>query len=220
VSTLPPYIGSVYPDREAHQQEFNAALPVLIAARQAVGQRVTLCDVRAKINLTNAATMLCSDGVHPNQAGYDALAEVWNQAFAAVPLIEIWRKRYFGSPNPVGNAADGADWDGDGFSNLVEYAFGLNPTIAESASPVTTGFVNESGTNYLSITFPRRRNADVRYVVEAVSELSGVVLWSDRAVQVGPPRQLDAEFMEVTFRDTVPASAAPSRFMRVQAQLL
>lgn len=33
--------------------------------------------VRTRANITNAAAMLCSDGVHPNQAGCNAIAAVW-----------------------------------------------------------------------------------------------------------------------------------------------
>ena len=216
VSTLPPYIGSNYPDREAHQQEFNAALPALIATHQAAGHRVTCGDVRTKINLTNAAALLCSDGVHPTQAGYDALAQMWFEAFPPLPLIETWRKVHFGSPNATGNAADNADWDGDGWLNIYEYAVGSNPTNSSSGSPVTTNLVTDSGTNYLSITFPRRKIADVGYLVEAVSQLTGAVLWSNQVVQVGSPLSLNGDFERVTLRDTVPVSSAASRFMRLK----
>ena len=86
VSTLTPYIGTNYPSREANQQVFNAALPGLVSNRQAAGQRITLCDVRSGVPLTNAAALLTGDGVHPNQAGYDAIAPVWFDAIQRLPL--------------------------------------------------------------------------------------------------------------------------------------
>ena len=86
VSTLTPYIGLIYTNREANQQIFNAALPDLVAAHQAAGHRVTLCDVRSRVPLTNAAALLCSDGVHPNQAGYTEIAKVWFDAIQRLPL--------------------------------------------------------------------------------------------------------------------------------------
>lgn len=86
VSTLTPYIGTNYPNREANQQIFNAALPGIVSNRQLAGQRITLCDVRAGIPLTNAAALLTGDGVHPNQAGYDAIAPVWFEAIQRLPL--------------------------------------------------------------------------------------------------------------------------------------
>jgi hypothetical protein len=76
--------------------------------------------------------------------------------------------------------------------------------------------MNVSGTNYLSISFARRKNADVRCVVEVVPEISGATPWTNQVLQVGPPLGLDSNFERVTFRDTVPMSTAPARFMRVR----
>ena len=215
VSTLTPYIGVSYPNREANQQTFNAALPALVAAHQAAGHRVTLCDVRTRLNLTNAAALLCSDGVHPNQAGYNEIAPVWFEAIQKLPLVEVWRTKYFGTPTNTGNAADTADADGDGQRNLAEFYFGSNPTNAASVFQPWTSFINVTGTNYLSVTFARRKNSDVRCVVEVVPEISGATPWTNQVIQVGAPVSLDADFEQVTFRDTVPMNVAPTRFMRV-----
>ena len=216
VSTLTPYIGAVYPLREPHQQEFNAALPALVANHQALGHRVALCDVRTRINLANAASLLCSDGVHPNQAGYNEFARVWFNACQLLPIIENWRNSYFGSPAAAGNAADSADPDNDGLPNLVEYVLGTAPTNSASRYQLPGGFLKEGGTNYLSITFPRRRYAGVSCVVEAVSELSGGTQWTSRAVQGGAPVSLSADLERVTFRDPLPMNRAPARFMRLR----
>jgi lysophospholipase L1-like esterase len=216
VSTLIPYIGSVYPLREQHQEEFNAALPALVASHQALGHRITLCDVRTRVNLTNASSFLCSDGVHPNQSGYNELARVWFDAFHQLPIIENWRNRYFGSPAATGSAANFADWDSDGLPNLVEYVLGTTPTNSASLHRLHGGFVKEGGTDYLSITFPRRNYADVSCVVEVVSDLSGATQWTSRAVQVGPPVSLGADLEQVTFRDPLPMDSAPARFMRLR----
>jgi hypothetical protein len=216
VSTLTPYTGSVYPNREANQQTFNAALPALVAAHRAAGQRVTLCDVRTRLNLTNAASLLCSDGVHPNQAGYTEMAQVWFQAFRQLPLIENWRMDYFGTIANDGTAADHGDGDGDGQGNLAEFYFGTNPTNAMSLASTLTNLISVSGTNYLGISFARRKNADVRCIVEVVPEISGAVPWTNPVIQIGAPVDLDGVFEWTTFRDTVPMNDAPSRFLRVR----
>jgi hypothetical protein len=216
VSTLTPYIGAVYPNREANQQTFNAALPGLVAAHQAVGRRVTLSDVRTRLNLTNAAALLCSDGVHPNQAGYNEIAAVWFEAIQRLPLVETWRVRHFGSTTNAGDAADTADADADGLRNLAEFYFGTNPTNAASVFSPMTNFTTVAGTNYLSISFTRRKNADVRCVVEVVQEIAGALPWTSEVVHVGAPLSLDENFEQVTFRDTVPMNIAPSRYLRVR----
>lgn len=162
VSTLTPYIGTVYPNREAHQQEFNAALPALVAAHQAAGQRVTLCDVRTRVNLANAATLLCSDGVHPNQAGYNEIALVWFDAIrqlpASTPPVVTWTSpstNALGSM-PLGNGditlnawvessgdllfyiGKSDSWeDNSRLAKLGKVRVKLNPPLAPSASAFT-----------------------------------------------------------------------------------
>jgi lysophospholipase L1-like esterase len=216
VSTLTPYIGAVYPLREQHEAEFNAALPALVAAQQAAGHRVVWCDVRSRINLTNAAAMLCSDGVHPNQAGYNQIAQMWFEAFQQLPLVENWRKIFFGSTSAVGRAADAADWDGDGQVNLLEFVLGTNPTNAVAEHPFQMGFIRDAGADYFSLSFPRRKNCGLSCVVEATETLSGLNPWTDQAIQIAPTVDRDAAFEQVTFRDTVPRNAAPTRFMRLR----
>ena len=48
--------------------------------------------------------------------------------------IESWRYANFNSYANTGNAADSADWDHDGVLNLMEFAFGTNPTSGASGS--------------------------------------------------------------------------------------
>jgi hypothetical protein len=47
--------------------------------------------------------------------------------------IEAWRQLHFGSPANTGNGADLFDFDNDGLTNLVEFAFGQNPKLPGSA---------------------------------------------------------------------------------------
>lgn len=46
--------------------------------------------------------------------------------------IESWRQLYFGTTSNSGNSADTFDFDGDGLLNLIEFGFGLNPTLGIS----------------------------------------------------------------------------------------
>ncbi len=50
-------------------------------------------------------------------------------SFSTLTRHENWRRAYFGQSGNAGNAANDADPDGDGISNLLEWAFGLVPTI-------------------------------------------------------------------------------------------
>ncbi len=54
--------------------------------------------------------------------------------------IEDWRAEHFGTSENAGLAADDADFDGDGFMNLIEYALGANPTVpGDAATKLNTG---------------------------------------------------------------------------------
>lgn len=49
---------------------------------------------------------------------------------------ENWRLTWFGTIDKTGNAADSADPDNDGLPNLIEYAFGMSPTVASGAQQI------------------------------------------------------------------------------------
>ena len=44
-----------------------------------------------------------------------------------IPMTD-WRQQYFGSTANSGDGADLNDYDHDGLANLLEYAFGMDPT--------------------------------------------------------------------------------------------
>ena len=69
-------------------------------------------------------------------------------ATRAPTAIESWRMQLFGSPNGTGPSADIADADGDGVTNLMEYAFGTDPTDpSEGGAPLQyTGTLSGGGT--------------------------------------------------------------------------
>jgi len=64
---------------------------------------------------------------------------------------ETWRQQYFGTTANTGNAADSADPDGDGLTNMQEFGAGTNPLDAASALRISQ--VQASGTNMI-VSFP------------------------------------------------------------------
>jgi hypothetical protein len=62
--------------------------------------------------------------------------------------IELWRQMFFGTPNGDDLRADAADFDGDGKSNLMEFAFGTLPGDNTSGVPelIYTGTLAGNGT--------------------------------------------------------------------------
>jgi hypothetical protein len=55
-------------------------------------------------------------------------------ATAGLTAIETWRQTWFGITTNTGDAADDADSDHDGFVNTMEFALGMNPTLATTLS--------------------------------------------------------------------------------------
>jgi hypothetical protein len=86
--------------------------------------------------------------------------------------LQDWRQANFGSVDNAGSGADSADFDGDGIANLLEYATGTNPTVANA--PAVT--LSRSG-DFLTLTFPRIDDASITYTVQASDDLvSGFVV--------------------------------------------
>ena len=50
-------------------------------------------------------------------------------AVTVMSALDSWRFAQFGTTGNVGNAADDADWDFDGISNLMEFALGDKPEV-------------------------------------------------------------------------------------------
>jgi lysophospholipase L1-like esterase len=72
--------------------EFNDGLPALVLAQRASGQSIDLADAHAAISdddpLDGIDQPYLADGVHPNAAGYDRLATVWDTAVERLLVAE------------------------------------------------------------------------------------------------------------------------------------
>ena len=90
--------------------------------------------------------------------------------------LESWRVAHFGTIEPIGPSADDGDPDGDGWTNLEEYAT-LQSPVKPQAGLTETGFSSWGG---LTFRFERRRGAEVRYRVQGVEGLPSDE-WSDLA---------------------------------------
>lgn len=99
--------------------------------------------------------------------------------FVAASPIEAWRYQYFGTTANTGNAADNADPDHDGVPNLLEYAYGLNPTNANSKAGLNTSVIS----NRFTITLPRNTAAaDITITLQSADSLKGT--WTALASSV------------------------------------
>lgn len=98
--------------------------------------------------------------------------------------LQQWRQDYFQITENSGAAADDADHDGDGLSNLVEYAMGTHPsspagsdgTSARPASSIVDGRLA------FSFSIPGSPPVALTYQVQVSSDL---VQWTTLATKVG-----------------------------------
>ncbi|MGC9452446.1 MAG: FG-GAP-like repeat-containing protein, partial [Oceanipulchritudo sp.] len=79
-----------------------------------------------------------------------------NDVVAVSSPAELWRLEWFGFSANAGVAADDVDFDGDGLVNLLERAFGSDPTVPEVMGilPVLATHT-EYGSDYLALSYRR-----------------------------------------------------------------
>jgi surface-anchored protein len=141
-------------------------------------------------------------------------------AFQILPLRawEQWVSTNWLSATPGTIVGPGADPDGDGIVNLLEYAFGNDPNVNLRTNLPAFTFVTDAGTNYGALRYAWATNAtDVR-LTPSVSDTastvgSGPVLTNVVSeISSGPVTQI------ITTRDSVP-STAPRRFYQLKVTL-
>jgi ELWxxDGT repeat protein len=118
------------------------------------------------------AVSVAISGLIPNTRYYyrlsasDATGTVCSEEGSFVTVsaeLEAWRERYFGSPANHGQGANLEDADQDGLVNLVEYAFGLDPT---KASPNAFPQGEVRGLHFLISLLHPEGVVGVRYTAE------------------------------------------------------
>lgn len=121
--------------------------------------------------------------------------------------LQFWRLTHFGSIADTGAAAADADPDGDGLSNLLEYALGLDPATASGGGDLTVGVADGNWT--YSFARPSDRS-DLTYVVEVSTDL---VNWSTAGVTLSLVSDTGGV---ATYRATYPTASADKLFFRLK----
>ena len=130
----------------------------------------------------------------------------------------VWKNGKFTAAELLDPAISGdlADPDHDGIPNVLEYAFGTEPKIANVTNLPVGAIQNIGGTNYLTLTFRRSPTAgDLTYTPQSGAPIG---TWNGVPVQVGVPVNNGDGTQTVTFRDSVPTTqpGVTQRFMRLQ----
>ena len=122
--------------------------------------------------------------------------------------LQSWRQLYFGTTANTGIAADTAISNLDGLPNLMEYALGGTPTVANGAIAPKMGTTVSSGSTYLTLTFTPQR-ADITYAIEVSANLGST--WTSI-----PLAGLLTMGKAYTYTDTVAAAVGVPRFLRLR----
>ncbi len=141
--------------------------------------------------LTNGVA--CLFAIRAEDSATPAHEDTNQVALAATPYVlaaagpyEIWEARFF-SPAELANpdiSGDGADPDHDGIPNLVEYAFNLNPRVAEHPPLPRAWLAAQTGHSYLYLQYLQRNPpADVQYVPQVSVDLRA---WSSDPANFSP----------------------------------
>lgn len=139
-------------------------------------------------------------------------------AAPTLTALETWRLAQFSTADNSGTAADTYDYDGDGLSNLLEYASGTDPKAA-NASPVTVG---TSG-SFLTLSFKRIDDPALTYTVKGRSDLvTGTwtavvpVLTNNPTTGFTGSTPGVTETVNETVVDTVTLGSGVKRFLRLE----
>lgn len=123
-----------------------------------------------------------------------------------------WREMELDGKTPLTGPND--DADGDGVSNVLEFAFGTSPLNKADFPDMSDWFniAEDNGKRHLEMRVPRRRDRPVNFTAEVSNDL---VNWtSGTTVTSVVSDSADA----ITLRDRTPISEAGiQRFMRVNA---
>lgn len=134
---------------------------------------------------------------------------VHTQQSETLTPAQRWRLQEFGQTANSGNAADDADPDGDGFSNLMERALGWDPDNANPGSPLTLAIESITGSNYWTATIDRSAFAsDITFIPESSMDL---VEWNQIGIEV-----MEESSSQLKIRETSPSGNSDKRFFRLR----
>ena len=184
------------------------------AAANSVGAGNSSIPVSFALNNLTAHTIYHYRAVALNASGTTYGADM---TFVTRTPFEQWRQTNFGTIDPNDPVAgNSADPDHDGISNLLEYAFGMNPNVADPSLAPAIGHATVNGTQYLTITF--RQLHSPNGIIYNVQESPDLAAWSSvdpNANLVSTPiDQLDGTDL-YTIHGNIPLTN-PSGFLRLQ----
>lgn len=138
--------------------------------------------------------------------------------FHILPLrpFEIWTATNWPCECATEIIAAGADPDGDGIVNVLEYAFGNDPHTPPATHLPAVALVSTEGTNYGALRYVQAAQAtDLDFEVHAAGGLGAPTTVLTNILSIIP----NGSTATVTVRDVLPATQAPQRFYQLRVTL-
>lgn len=129
-----------------------------------------------------------------------------------------WVSRHFDVAGQTDPAVSGeaADPDGDGISNLLEYALNLDPHLADVTGLPTGGLLTGRETAYLTLTYTKTNAAtDLTYTPQVSGDLVSWQSGADAVETVLTTDNGNGLTQIITVRDKTPLTDGGRRFMRL-----
>jgi hypothetical protein len=150
---------------------------------------------------------------------WDNYAILPSPSDSALPVpYSAWAQRFFSTAelSDLSLWGHNEDPDGDGRSNLKEFAFGLNPRASEFSDlsePKAGIHVDVHGSRFLSISYRRSLGADVLF---SLQQSTNLVSWASFS-GVETTEDIDGEpnVKKVTVRSSTPVEWFGRQFLRV-----
>ena len=132
------------------------------------------------------------------------------------PGWDTWTRNHFDPSDPdfAALSAPGADSDGDGQANIVEYFLGSMPGVSSSIGAFESSRVNVAGQTYFAISFLLRPDL----TVQPESSLNLTAWTPTTLIEVSRTPQSDGT-ERITVRETIPLATAPGHFLRVSVAM-
>jgi lysophospholipase L1-like esterase len=158
---------------------YNDQLRSLVQQYANQGRKVFLVEMNGSIALTNPNPALNfyqpGDGIHPGQAGYNQMGAIWFNAITTSGSLlptayQAWAENYPAFlALPAAQQLPSADANHDGISNLLAFAFSLDP-LGNFPSAARPALVPDSSN--VNFQFRRSKTADVTIEILVSSDLS------------------------------------------------
>jgi len=156
------------------------------------------------------------NGIDSEDGPYSGVISQGTGTFSLVATartVEEWRDFHFETTEGTGDAANNFDFDGDGMSNLLEYALGTSPVDPDSVINLAPTITESGGQRYLTLSITKDPGAkEINYEMEVSSQLTGQWLSGG-----GSTTEVSNTSTTLSVRDSTPVSPfQPRRFIRLR----